>query len=514
MTITPNSIIKVLSGVPLDANHRNVIHFGDRASQTSYFTGKSKYTFSNYSYVREQRKIRVGVKADSLFDCNYLMYQNTGFGTKWFYAFITGIEYVSNEVSEISFVPDEFQTWLLNADYTIKPSFVEREHVSDDSIGANIIDEKLEYGEYVYKEYQKSNMFNNLAFVVAISDMSPILGSLQPTTRMYDNMASGLVYWVFQNDSVSNMSDFLKLFDDAGKKDAIEMIFTIPYAFLPHDGQLMTYDSTKSLTWTYSTTHTDIDGYVPKNKKLFTYPYNVLSISNNMGKSAQYRFEDFLVPDNILFTIESHIAPNPVVVLSPRNFKKHTDFNSLVQEYCLTLDNYPLCSWNTDIFRNWVAQNGLSVIGGTVGGIAGAVGGIMTGNIAVAGAGLYSIFNQLSQTYKASLTPDQAQGNIKNGSFNIAHNRQDFYLMHMTIKNEYARVIDDYLSMFGYKVNEVKVPNISTRPHWNYVKTIDVTITGDIPADAKLVIEGVYNNGVTFWKSASEVGNYDLDNSI
>ena len=49
--------------------------------------------------------------------------------------------------------------------------------------------------------------------------------------------------------------------------------------------------------------------------------------------------------------------------------------------------------------------------------------------------------------------------------------------------SKYAKIIDKYFSMYGYKINDLKLPNISGRSNWNYVKTIGCNILGDIPQE-------------------------------
>lgn len=522
MFVAPNSAIKVLRNVPLTNNNRNTIYFGTRAEQTTYFSNLAKHTFTGCTYIKETKKVRVDKKADDLYDCNYIMYQNAGFSNKWFYAYITEVEYVNNVCCNISFEIDEKQTWLLNLDYKIMPSFVEREHVTDDTIGANLIDEGLEYGEYIHKSYSKTNLFSNLAFVVAISDMSPLLpDGITATPRVYDKIYSGLIYWAFSSDNISGLNAFIKKFSDAGKADAIALIFTIPIAFLPDhsDGQIMSGESAELATYEFNLNYDTIDGYTPKNKKLFCYPYNFLSVSNNQGNIAEFRFEDFYLGTSgkPTFRIRSNIAPNPSVVCTPINYK--FDAFGEVPEYGLTLSGFPLCSWNTDVYKNWLAQNTANMALGAVGGVAGIVGGLATGNLVALGAGVMSVASQLAQVTKASKQPDQVRGNTNNGSYNIAHNRQDFYFMQMNIKSQYAKIIDDFLSVYGYKVNAIKVPNVNTRPHWNYVKTNGVTLVGinndtSIPADSMKKLSEMYDNGITFWKHGSEVGNYNLNNAI
>ena len=84
----------------------------------------------------------------------------------------------------------------------------------------------------------------------------------------------------------------------------------------------------------------------------------------------------------------------------------------------------------------------------------------------------------------------------------------------MSIKEEYAKIIDNFFSMFGYKVNVVKVPNITGRTNWNYVKTIDCNFTGDIPQEDLNIIRSAFNNGITLWHNASTMYNYGNSNNI
>lgn len=83
----------------------------------------------------------------------------------------------------------------------------------------------------------------------------------------------------------------------------------------------------------------------------------------------------------------------------------------------------------------------------------------------------------------------------------------------MSIKKEYAEIIDNYFTMYGYKVNTLKIPNLKNRPNWNYVKTIDVNIIGDIPQNHLQTIKNMFNNGVTLWHNPSTFLDYSQNNS-
>ena len=41
----------------------------------------------------------------------------------------------------------------------------------------------------------------------------------------------------------------------------------------------------------------------------------------------------------------------------------------------------------------------------------------------------------------------------------------------MSIKSEFAQIIDKYFTLFGYQVNRVGVPLEHSRSQWNFIKT-------------------------------------------
>lgn len=87
-------------------------------------------------------------------------------------------------------------------------------------------------------------------------------------------------------------------------------------------------------------------------------------------------------------------------------------------------------------------------------------------------------------------------------------------VMKKHIREEYARIIDDYFTVYGYATNRVKVPNISVRPHWTYTKTIGSNVVSKTCSNNDVtLINTIFDNGITFWKNASEIGNYSFDNS-
>ena len=104
------------------------------------------------------------------------------------------------------------------------------------------------------------------------------------------------------------------------------------------------------------------------------------------------------------------------------------------------------------------------------------------------------------------------QGN-QESDFLLASGNKGFRIFEKCITKNYAQMIDDYFTAFGYAVRNVGTPNMNARPHWTYVKTVDCLVHGNLPSEDGGIIENIFNNGVRFWKNHTEIGNYSLDNS-
>ena len=125
MAFTPATIIHFLS-VPIDATQKHQLYFADRTAQETYMSTKVIRTFNDLRYQRKDNFIIVPMHVDQLYDCNYVMYQNTAIPGRWFYAFITRMDYVNDGVTNVYIETDVYQTWYLDCE--ILPSYVEREH--------------------------------------------------------------------------------------------------------------------------------------------------------------------------------------------------------------------------------------------------------------------------------------------------------------------------------------------------------------------------------------------------
>lgn len=360
---------------------------------------------------------------------NYLMFKNTGFKDKWFYAFITKFEYESENSTTIYFELDVFQSWYFEINYY--QSFVVRKHVTDDSIGANTLDENFGTGDYVFKNVHLLKDLSDLYYVIIASEKVPTdEHGVSFNGAIYDGIYSGLVYYATNDLTVLvNLIQAYKTY----RQDALQLIQCVPYFAIQHAiGDYVQLEQTtrgNHITETYNAVFDNIDGYVPHNNKLFCSPYNIIELTNNKGESAIFKPELFTNKPTCEFEITSNFNGTPVVSCFPSNYAKIqsnilTDkiFN---QDLGISIDNFPQCAWATDFYKNYIAQNsygnnvslGLNIAESVGMGITG--GALMlTGAGTVTGAGMLtnagvnlaqSTGQYLKDNHSAKVTPDQSR---------------------------------------------------------------------------------------------------------
>lgn len=531
-----DSYVMLCGYVPLDPRYEHTLKFDDPDLQEYYFYTKMVHeTTADMSYLRKGRYINVDFSIEDLEGVNYLYTKNHG--EKRQYYFVDRKEYVSTQVTRLHVTLDVLQTY--QHDWYLPPCFVEREHVNDDTVGANMVDEGLELGEYVTNS-EFSLDFGELAIVIqsSVTLTNPIGDPI--TGGIIGNVYNGLaLYTRTLNTTGALVIDaVIKSLETSGKADAIANMWVYPKRMINADFGTED-DSTMLLVkgikpFTFSTIrNVTLGGYVPKNKKLLTYPYNLLYVHNNMGECAMYHYELFSTTANDGlpgFRIAGNIGADGTVRLMPCNYAGIAENN----EEGLSLTGFPTCSWTQDAYKIWLAQNansqGLAIQTGNIAvGIGAAQAAIGVGQAALPGGenGVHMMASGIDRAYSgylqvagvlaarkdAQVQPPQAKG-AQSSSCNITDGKHTFQLCARSIQAGMARSLDDYFQMYGYKVNQVKFPNITGRQNWNYVKTIGAVVQGNIDAEDRLKIGMILDKGVTFWHDPEQMYNYFGTNSL
>lgn len=515
------NITKVyLMNTLLEKDYTHTLYFESAAAQQSYFQGRkqSALTFTDFSYQRKDHIIRVPANVDTLFSAkvNYCMYQNTQYSNKWFYAFVTDMKYVDDGRTDVYIQTDCLQTWMF--DISMKQSFVEREHATSDKIGSHTIEEGLELGEYVCDQMLKDAALIDYQYVIMVTEWATGGDDKPLAVSMGGIFYAGGAYIC---STMSEVVNIVQLFSTAGKADAVTAVYMVPKKIINNTSETLQYSGQADpVTYSYNVPKpSTVNGYTPRNKKLLTYPFVYLLGSNNAGSSNVYRYEDFTA-DPCVFNVSGVPVVGGSIKTVPGNYKG-VDTNP---EEGIMCGKFPTLSWSADLFTNWLTQNSVNIALGIGAGALQVVGGVATmaatggTGAAIGGAGvvggIQSIANTLAQVHQQSFTPNSARGNTNGGDINTAAGANTFYYYKMSIKAEYARLIDEFFDMYGYKCHRVKIPAKNHRESYWYTKLIDANIIGGIPQDDLQTIKDCYNRGITFWKNPATFRNYSVSNNI
>lgn len=507
--LAPLTEVYLLKNVPLDRTYKHTITFSSKSAQETYFKSKQAKSLSTQTFQKVYPEPTGIFQSDwnrnHSIVCNYLMFRNPqgeGGGTdKWFYAFITDIEYRNSNVAWIHFELDLLQTYMF--DYEVKQCFVEREHVNDDSIGRHTVPEPVDLGSYVAQSKQKTGNFKKYSVMIGYVQAE---GSGSISAAYHNNIFSGVFYKLFPCDTYEeavSIGSFLAGFTETGDNENIVSINFVPSFYARTADDPVTYNITAQgrPNGLGSNEH-----YVPRNNKLLSFPYVALKVTTGEGDSQLLAFEHFDNPSEPKFYTASYMGTTPEIMCVPKDYSGE----ELNYDYKIGISNFPTCAYAIDSYKAYLAMNQgqqqLNLATNILGNISNPIG-------AISSIGIGAFQNTVNAA-KAATQTDRPKGS-QTGNAMVALRELDFYTIVITIRPEFARIIDDIFDKTGYEVDRVKKPNITGRPNWNYVKTRDCTIVCDgdgIPAGSMEKICDIYNNGITFWHSPSAVGNYSLNN--
>lgn len=435
------NITKVyLLSVPLENDYRDTLYFANATAQHEYFAGQVVKSYTDFSYQRKDSVIRVPAQVDTIRNCNYVMYQNTAYSNKWFYAFINRMVYIDDGRTDIYISTDVLQTWMFEMNF--KDSFIEREHVNDDTIGIHTIPEGLDTGEYICNEVQKEVYCSREYYdpqglypptgkaIVCIQlttlqlkdpNSSTVYEPTNPPTR---NIANGIpqgLYTIgipYNKDFLTAIYELVGAYDTSGRSEAIVSMFLCPsdvassWTSLTGTGiwasgyymKFVDSDTATTPKLVSVTMPSSFDGYVPRNNKCKVAPYNYFHVSNNAGSDVEFYYEDFL-SNTGGFSINCSLEQGGAVALIPNTSKKTTGTvaggNTVTSQgfpESILGGKLPQLSWASDYYLNWEANNGknlviqtglaiagwaTNIIGGMVGGATGQFGNYDMANLQI-----------------------------------------------------------------------------------------------------------------------------------
>jgi hypothetical protein len=524
----PETKLRLYSGVPWSDEYEHVRLYSSKAELLDHLESYRKnipgVDLSHLAPIRVGNyDIRVPFTEMKALNLNYLAFQNAGISNEWVFCFIDSIEWLSEKTTRINFSLDVFQNNFYNTN--IKPCFVEYHHIPrrEDGIGVNLVPVNLEAGETIVSQHKKLNLTPTDCCIFVTRgtvEQSWFDGRVENGVYCWGSIGH---YDVTTNDGLEKINGLLKEYNDQGAQDAVIGLFMSPKLCIGALGG----KEIKPKTTTMQISGNAFEGYKPKNKKLYSYPWLYCLADNNQGNTHIYRYEYSYNQDkSIEFDSYGTIATLPQVLTAPKNYKTRENLAHGLMNEALINSSFPMCSFSSDTYRAWLAQNKSSIalsqvqtaVNSTIGlgtSIAGLAGGSLQGGINGASKttsafwdALGMLANQTDRSRNAGVTHGKALSeNVMTG---IKECGVDFY--EMSCKRQFAEMADSFFEQFGYPINKITMPNLRSRSRWNYVKTSHCGFTGNIDLDQLKKLRNIFDNGVTLWHT-DDIGNYSLSNN-
>lgn len=529
--VAPNSIIELFGDVGLSDNYTDTYYFASETGangKDAYFTALPKVgvSLTPLSYLREERnQVKVQLPMSQIYSARYMRFKNTSFENKWFYAFIKNIEYINNECSCIHYELDPMMTWM--GKFTLGECFIERQHTLRDGIGENICDEKLDTGEYVCEHRSTTAFFGEYALALYRSQTDT--EHVNPDVRQGTFIPLVATYYQMTTAGITNLQNKIEELIGDNRADEILTIKLVPYRWCAQlDATVATDVFTVEKPYNGSPAW---GNFIPNNKKLYTFPYKYLSVTNCEDSEVPFKYEYFNdLPDEIstgdcTFNIRGSAGTPEINIMCYATDYNGFDFD---YEHAVTMSDFPTVAWNVDGYKAYLAQRDSTLFSNIVSnGITGAVSGALFGGAGAVIGGAsgmlsgakpliqdtaYNILNMLTGDNLPARVPNETRGKMSSNLMAQMRNK-NFYFNEMCITKNYAMMIDSYFDMFGYAVRQHGVPNMNARPHWTYVKTVGCQVDGAVPADDASFIENIFNNGIRFWNKNDTIGDYSKNNA-
>ena len=376
-----------------------------------------------------------------------------------------------------------------------------------------------------------------------------------------------LVYRTYTDPD--DLGSYLQRMGFVGLKDRVVGVYAVPSNLISTSNGRISNDTANSTSLSL-TRPSAIDGYVPKNQKLLTYPYLYATIACG-NKEEMYVFEKSYVDSNhtLSFKIYGVMGQGFKIYILPISYD-HLPYNF----NCAFEDDYPQMPVAITPFIELLGNNGivskllpLALTAATLKvpapspmpikeqgasallnpvadqhRISGALSNIQHASRDIAyeaerrriEQSNSDIRSRLDKYHIASHTVPQITGSVNFSDIQYSGGENDVTLairmsesqttgnrvkgvhgMIHSIRARDAEAIDDFFTVYGYTCDKVKVPNVHVRRRFTYTKTQGCRIKpiAGVAGGYMAEICSVFNDGITFWDKNSTIGDYSGNNS-
>lgn len=537
--------LMICTDVPLDASQVRQLSFADKNEQYNYFRSKAIRVFTDFKYIREHRGVKVPVNAEEIGNACYLCFKNQASG-KWYYAFVTQVIYINPETSLLNFEIDVYQTFLF--EMVIRDCDISREHVANDDFKTNTVQEPVDVGDYViaHEEVQVlGDLDSNYPFIILSAiDLLSDPGTLEEpkVTAAQGGVYGGLpsavrAYLVepnqWETSSITAIMEALSSYPWVSQ--SILAIYAVP-----------SFGFSGTVTVRQSAMGFNI-GVISDSSSPFRsgaggaligWQSKFPSYKNKKMYNSQFSFIECLLPNGNRFVLKPEFIKDsaPVVMLvstlipAPNFYFYTPDYCGAEEDFLLNANNisgfpcfpvqnntYPLQTAQAEATNTLVhSQNRSNIFWDTVGNV---VQSVFTGdplNVLSTGIDAYkNVRSEIQNSERDRQRIGQMQTNVSlTGASGgglatfIASKKLEILYRWWTVKPEFAEKIEQFFDVYGYKVSRFGVPNLNSRPRYNYIKCNNVNIYGNIPNEFLQPLRNMFINGFTLWHDKNNVGTY------
>lgn len=499
MLYAPSTAVHLLN-VPLSLNQKHQLDFGSSAAQFAYFNGRhiANYgIFTDFSFQRKDNVIRVPVNVELISGCNYCMYQNSNFASKWFYCFVTEKKYINDNCTELTIKTDVFQTYLF--DYEFGGCFVERMHTRSDELG----------------KWTEPEPFNPPAFPVN-------------TATEYCLYYSEQVILVYFSKIPTAIADVQVAEQDSG---ALALKFVKPYFWEGSGGQGFSTQLQADLSALEQAGEMELICGVGTGGKMGMPVDRVITITNfgqaplKNNKSKLYCYTMIYGDEQYKLDVQTIKSDQAVLRFSwTEGTQAFMACEVLdVPGVVLSYTGFPSCQIprNSDIneisktIKSTIATLPYSMISAGIG----AAGQLLSGRAPSVNSFTQPVQNLVNAAAQYEITDMQPKqmGGFAPSNARFARGHGGFYVIQYAPSYEDLVAIDEYFTAYGYNVSRAIYPSFKTRSNHNYLKTSDclikpISTAQYIPAEDLAELENIFNSGITVWHDPSTMGNYNIAN--
>lgn len=537
---SPDSSLRLLN-MRMDSELRNTLWFPDRNTQTNWFLSQTDFiSFTDYSYVKKDNTIVLACREEDIWRFNYVMYQNTNFSSKWFYAFIVKREWASDYSTRIYLRTDPLQTWMF--DWSLMTSFIERQHSTTDTPGDNIIPEPIGGSQTIYQQagILDASPAKIYIFATCLPDGTPADG-----TFLNDVYSGSAIVQTANADTagIKQISEYLKAYVENGLASAVSKIQSMPFMV-----------GVQSATQTYSQHPITLDGYTPRNKKLLSgafvkgylaaYGQEVEFTPEFCNGDVTIRAAEDVTTGAVYYYVENYGAHDANSNTSAVGFvvsmpESTWAYNQYKNDYNLHSGSNAIFKERSNFQRTVNSINaGIGAVGNAASLAAGIVDAInpvsvLEGNLAADIAGLsgsaQGMVNSVSSLYQNFAGIDEisqnlayidesykapAVGSVASSNPFLAAGVTDMKWGWKVPDSRFAERYDRFLDVYGYSQNTYSIPNLHARNAWTYVKVTELMLDGNCPDEDELQIRQAFRNGIFWWVYNKEFGNFNQNNDI